>query len=196
MSAYPSSSTAFWPGLSVNLLAMTASDIDFADIAARLARQKRFAGGTRWDAPAYSTAQHSVYVMDLLPPAARAYGLLHDAPEAYCAELTAPAWAALEALSPVAGAVRVAQIALHERILHPIYVAAGLRWPSADMQLLVDEADRQAAADEIAALCGCDPTDYGLPRPTTQAFRVKDEAEALRDFMGALQQCGLDGRRA
>lgn len=101
---------------------------------------------------------------------------------------------ALDALSPVAGAVRVAQLALHERILHPVYQAAGVRWPSAETQHLVDEADRQACADELAALCGCDPTDYGFPRPTTQALRVQGEDDARRDFLGALQQCGIPVR--
>lgn len=183
---------AFWPGRAIDLMALKPADIDFNDIADRLSRQRRFAGGTRRDQPGYSTAQHSVRVMDLLPRHARVYGLLHDTPEAYCAELTAPAWAALDALAPVAGHVRIAQIALHERVLHPIYTAAGVRWPSAETQFLVDEADRQACSDELAALVGCDPTEYGFPRPTTSRIRVESEEDARRFFIGALQQCGIN----
>ena len=186
--------SAFWPGRVVDLAALKPSDIDFTDLATRMSRQRRFAGGTRVDQHGYSTAQHSVRVMDLLPKHARVYGLLHDAPEAYCSELTAPAWALLDQCAPVRGHIRVAQLAMHERILLPILQAAGVRWPSAETQFLVDEADRQACADELAALCGVDPTEYGLPRATTSIIRVEDEADALRTFKGALQQCGIDVR--
>lgn len=186
--------TAFWPGCAVDLLALKPEDIDFGVIADHLSRQNRFAGGTRRDQPPYSVAQHSVRVMDYLPRHARAYGLLHDSPEGLCNELTAPAWAALDALSPVPGAVRVAQQALHERILHPIYTAAGLRWPSPEIDQLVHEADRQACSDELAALCGVDPTDYGFPAPTTRFLRVESEDDARRFFVGALEQCGITTR--
>ncbi len=183
---------AFWPGAVVDLAELKPSDVDFAEIARRLSRQRRFAGGTRFDHHGYSTAQHCVRVMDLLPRHARAYGLLHDSPEAFCSELTAPAWALLDQCAPVAGHVAIAQLAMHERIIHPIYKAAGLRWPNAETQLLVDEADRQAAADELAALCGVDPSEYGLPRATTSIIRVFDEDEARAYFIGALQQCGIE----
>lgn len=185
---------SFWPARTVDLMALQPGQIDFSDIAARMARQRRFAGGTRTDQPGYSTAQHSVRVMDMLPRHARVYGLLHDTPESFCSELTAPAWAMLDALAPVAGHVRIAQMAMHERILHPIYQAAGVRWPSAETQHLVDEADRQACADELAALVGVDPTEYGLPRPTSALLRVMDEEEARLDFLGALVACGIEVR--
>lgn len=67
--------------------------IDIQDIAHGLALKCRFSGHTR---EFYSTAQHSVHVMELMQPWDRLYGLLHDAAEAYLVDLPSPIKRTLE----------------------------------------------------------------------------------------------------
>lgn len=182
---------AFWPEGLMDLLALQPENIDFRDIARRLSRIRRFCGGTK---DPYSVAQHSVRVMDLCGRNIRPWALLHDAHEAFLSDMTSPAFAALEACCPTEGAVRVALHILRERIDAPIFRAAGLRWPSAEIQWAVHEADRQACADELAALVGVDPGLHGYPKPTTTLIRAMSDEEAERDFLAALQQCGIEVR--
>ncbi len=61
--------------------------IDIRDIAIGLSREARYNGHTRTDEP-YSVAQHCVLVARVLPPPLKLWGLLHDAAEAYCKDLT------------------------------------------------------------------------------------------------------------
>ncbi len=69
-------------------LAPGPGDICIQDIAHALSRICRFTGHVR---PAhYSVAQHSVMVSDTCNPKDALWGLLHDAPEAYCSDLSSP----------------------------------------------------------------------------------------------------------
>jgi hypothetical protein len=61
--------------------------IDIEDIAHGLAFAPRFAGHTR---EFYSVAQHSVMVAGLVPDAEKLWALLHDASEAYLADIPRP----------------------------------------------------------------------------------------------------------
>ena len=57
------------------------------DIAHSLSMQCRFIGHINHH---YSVAEHSVFVSHRCPPDLAIYGLLHDAPEAYCGDISAP----------------------------------------------------------------------------------------------------------
>lgn len=71
----------FWP------LDPRSDEVDIADIAHALSNVTRFTGHTR---EFYSVAQHSVYVSELVPPEFALWGLLHDASEAYLADIASP----------------------------------------------------------------------------------------------------------
>ena len=63
------------------------ADIDIEDIAHALANQCRWTGHVR---KFYSVAEHSIYVAYELPDELQLSGLLHDATEAYLADLARP----------------------------------------------------------------------------------------------------------
>jgi len=62
-------------------------DIDLKDIAHALANQCRFTGHV---SEFYSVAQHSVLVSEFCDPSDSAWGLLHDASEAYLSDIARP----------------------------------------------------------------------------------------------------------
>lgn len=71
----------------VNPLEMRVDDINIEDIAHALALTNRFTGHTPYP---YSVAQHSVIVSCLCDDGCKMWGLLHDAPEAYMADISRP----------------------------------------------------------------------------------------------------------
>ncbi len=75
-------------GRKVYPLNLQTKDIDIRDIAHALALTNRFTGHTPMP---YSVAQHSVYVSRHCDTKDALWGLLHDAPEAYLADLSRPA---------------------------------------------------------------------------------------------------------
>lgn len=74
-------------GRYVDVLRPRPEDIELTDIAHHLSQLCRFGGACR---RFYSVAEHSLRVADILPPALRLAGLLHDASEAYVADLVSP----------------------------------------------------------------------------------------------------------
>ena len=74
-------------GRMVDLLTPDPDQINPVDIAHALSNLCRFTGHTNCF---YSVAQHSVFVANLLPRELRFMGLMHDAAEAYVADMATP----------------------------------------------------------------------------------------------------------
>ncbi|MDP1570357.1 MAG: hypothetical protein Q8L86_10160 [Vicinamibacterales bacterium] len=182
-----------YTGRQVFPLAPRREDIAIEDIAHALALSNRFTGHTRL---AYSVAQHSVHVSQLVPVEDALWGLLHDASEAYLVDVPSP----LKRLAPFAG-YRACEAHLQRVIYHRF----GLCGPQ---PASVHEADRRMLAAEAQDLLGPLHPDWpescrGMRgRPS---FRVvpwsAEEAERafLRRFAGlyrASDEGGVGGRVA
>lgn len=144
-------------GRNVDLLAPTASDIDFADIAEQLAKENRYNGAT--PDIAYSVAQHLVIGADAIfdttkDAKATAYFLLHDAPEAYLKDDTTPKKRALATIAEtqfgaLASSIMQAFDALTARWDIAIHAAAGLPWPMpGEIENLVHAYDKTMLVTE------------------------------------------------
>jgi len=143
---------AFWP------FCPMVEDIDILDIAHGLAMKCRFSGHT---AKFYSVAQHSVLVSRMVPEKDRLWGLLHDAAEAYLADVAKP----IKSL-PEFAPFRAAE----EKLMRVIAKRFGLSWPEPES---VKVADVRALATERR--------DLMLPPPKSwkSTERVEPFAEKL-----------------
>lgn len=74
-------------GRTFSYFADTVDDITIEDIASALSKLCRFVGHCR---TYYSVAEHSIYVSYLVRPEMQLAGLLHDASEAYFADMASP----------------------------------------------------------------------------------------------------------
>lgn len=92
-------------GRYVDVLHPRPTDIELGDIAHHLAQLCRFGGACR---RFYSVAEHSVRVARILPQPLRLAGLLHDASEAYVADLASPLKRTLPSYQYVEGLVHEA----------------------------------------------------------------------------------------
>lgn len=133
------SGKAFWP------LDPRAEEIDIFDIARSLSYQCRFAGHLE---SFYSVAQHSVHVSQACEPANAAWGLLHDASEAYCQDIIRPVKRHL-----------ASYVEIEERIQKCIAERFNLCWP---MPKDVKMADDKVLLAEIQDLRMPPPAGYSL----------------------------------
>lgn len=148
-------------GKAFDLPVPTPDQIEIEDIAHALGNVCRFQGHTRRH---YSVAEHSVNVCLLLKKTnldAARYGLLHDASEAYIADVSAP----LKGLPELSG-----YLAIEKRIQAMIYRRFGLDPDAVPPD--VREADLRMLATEKAALLREEPRSWGdLPAVDDDAFR-------------------------
>lgn len=150
-------------------------DIDIRDIAHALAYTCRFAGHvTRF----YSVAEHSVYVACYCSPQNAMCGLLHDASEAYIADIPRP-------IKPYLANYA----AIEDHLMTAIAAKFDLSWP---MPSEVKEIDGRILSNEKAALLGPAPqpwTLYGDPLPDL-AISGWTPAEAEIAFLMAYNAFG------
>lgn len=132
----------FWP------IDPRPEEIHIEDIAHALSMMCRYNGHCR---TFYSVAEHSVLVSEHVPKEHALWALLHDASEAYIADIVRPA------KRFIAG--------YHEaetRIMNAVCERFGLQ-PT--MPTEVKRVDNAILADESAALLGPVPSDWGLSEP-------------------------------
>jgi hypothetical protein len=76
-----------YSGVLFDVINPTTDMVNITDIAHALSQVNRFTGHTMLP---YSVAEHSVHVANLLPDVYKLEGLLHDASEAYIADMATP----------------------------------------------------------------------------------------------------------
>jgi uncharacterized protein len=141
-------------GRRLDLLDPSPLDVEIEDIAHGLARVARWNGQTSGD-HAFSVAQHSVLVSDLMAKLSpgigrkmRLAGLLHDAPEYVVGDL----------ISPFKAAVGMNYKGLERKLLSVIHIRFGLTpEPPEDMRRLIKKADTVSAHFEAVQLAGFAP---------------------------------------
>jgi uncharacterized protein len=141
-------------------LAPRAEDLDLRDLAHSLSLQCRFNGHCR---EFYSVAEHSVRVSRALPPSLAAWGLLHDAAEAYLSDLPTP-------IKQQMPRYQQAEAAL----LRVVAARFELEWP---MPEAVVHADRQLLATEAR--------DLMAPAPEPWALEAEPLAERIEPWTAA-----------
>lgn len=149
----------FWP------LDPRATEIDIRDIAHSLAMRCRYGGHSiRF----YSVAEHSVLVSRHVPPEHALWGLLHDAAEAYSADVPRPLKRCLPDWKP-----------MEARIMAAVCERFGLDPSEPDAVGMVDYA---MTSDERAVIMASCDRDWGrLPDPVGADVRclAPNDAEAL-----------------
>lgn len=144
-------------GAHVSLIAPDPRSIHISDIAQGLATQYRFNGHSH---PAYTVAQHSVFVSHQVPAEHALQALLHDATEAYIGDLPAPA----KALCPDYKAMEQRLlVAIMERFDLPAALSPEVK--HADLIALATEKRElmpQSADEDWPMLHGIQPHPQGL----------------------------------
>lgn len=151
-----------WTGHAFDILHPQEGDIRIKDVAHHLSLQNRFIGATD---RGYCTAQHSIYVMQMLtwllgghrlPTELLLQVLLHDSEEAYTGDFITPIKRDRYAGGPLQ------EIGNHLR--GDIFQAFGL---SRNMTGMIKTADSLVCAAEVRDMMHMDPREWGLPEPRT-----------------------------
>lgn len=166
----------FWP------LDPDPGDVCIEDIGHALSMLCRFTGHCR---RFYSVAEHSLLVAGNVPPKFRAWALLHDAAEAYIADISRPLKHASEMQN---------YRDIEERVLTAIFTRFELHNGGPELWLppAVREADARACATEMRDLMpGCPDLDA-----TSEPFQAQINnwipAQVHEDFLKAAKQLGLE----
>ena len=122
-------------------------DVNFRDVFHILSRIFRFGGHSD-----VTVAAHSVRVAERLPLGIQAYGLLHDAHEAWIGDVSMPFvnWLHQDMASEGIFGLHDSIHDLKERIDCVVWSAAGLARPSEEAREAIEEADGQEALRELA----------------------------------------------
>ncbi|MCG3181412.1 MAG: hypothetical protein BIFFINMI_03805 [Phycisphaerae bacterium] len=135
-----------------------ADQIDIHDIAHALAGLCRFTGHTR---QFYSVAQHSVLVARECPPEFRAFGLMHDAAEAYINDIARPIKQRTCLIQDDGSVMRVEGVEL--RVQEAIAKRFNLPWPMSDeCEQAVKEIDTRLLLTEKRDLLTVEPAKWSV----------------------------------
>jgi 5'-deoxynucleotidase YfbR-like HD superfamily hydrolase len=163
-----------YTGKEFNYFTFTEKDICIEDIAMSLSRIPRFNGHT---ISAYFVAHHSVLVSELASAKnldCSKWGLLHDASEAYIADLVSP----LKVTFPEYNA-------LEERIHKAVAKKFKLSWPIPEE---VKHADLVLLATEKRDIMGTPPKDWKkLPEPRTKKIIPWNSKVSHYQFMNRFE---------
>jgi len=132
----------FWP------IDPRANEVDIEDIAHALSMMCRYNGHCKIF---YSVAEHSVLVSRALPDDLALWGLLHDASEAYIADIVRPAKRFIAGYCDV-----------EDRIMNAVCERFGL---SPTMPAEVKRVDNAILADEQRSIMATPPAPWTLPEP-------------------------------
>lgn len=156
----------FWP------IDPRANEVDIEDVAHALSLMCRYNGHcSRF----YSVAEHSVLVSRAVPPEDALWGLLHDASEAYIADIVRPAKRFIAGYKPV-----------EARIMAAVCERFGLPVEQPDS---VSRADSAILADEAAQIMGPHPVPWDLPNaPLGVAVIGLSPAEAEANFLSEYER--------
>ncbi len=154
-----------------------AGDLDIRDIAHALALKTRFGGHGR---EFYSVADHCVRVSRIVRPECALWGLMHDAAEAYLADVPRP----VKALWP-------AFVEAEEKLLEVVARRFGMCWP---MPREVCEADDILLATEARDLMNGGAREWNLramplPRRVIPLTWSESEGQFLARFTELAQSC-------
>ena len=160
------------------------ASVSISDIAWSLATTRRWTGHPR---PAYSVAQHSVYVSRLVPREYALEGLLHDAAEAYTGDIASPLKALLGR--------RFARI---ERAAARA-ISQALRVNLVDLPQCVHEADSDLMVSEAEQLMQIPRVERekwlpggAVPIEIKPWSEKRAEVEFLRAFASLARERGID----
>lgn len=165
-------------GIAFNLLEPRVEDINLTDIAHSLSMQCRFVGHCR---RFYSVAEHSVNVSRNVSRNSKAWGLLHDASEAYIADMSKP----LKLYSRLG----VTYQEIEERLMRAICERFDLPFTQPEE---VTEADKRMLMTEKRDLLSESPIPWdnvGEPYPERIKCYTPTEAEML--FLRAADNLNL-----
>ena len=164
--------------------------IRLMDIAHSLSQICRFNGHTH---AFYSVAQHSVTASRLIAPEHAAWGLLHDAAEAYIGDITRPVKRNLYAHvteGVVGDYVSINEI---ERNLQKLIASHfALSWPPPVEE--IEEVDLQLLHSERRALLGPSPQPWGNPRPFEAVRIIPVSSQIAKEiFLARAAELGIKG---
>jgi len=167
-----------------------AGTVTLIDIAHSLSHVCRFGGHTR---EFYSVAQHSVLASQLIAPEFAAWGLMHDAAEAYLGDITRPLkrclWANLaqdEDAIHVYKHINQIEADLQQHIANVF----GLTWPAPWCE--IDPVDSALLHSERRVLLGPAPAEWG-PKVEYPAVCIKpvSSKEAKQMFLARAKELGI-----
>jgi 5'-deoxynucleotidase YfbR-like HD superfamily hydrolase len=162
------------------------TQVDLSDIARALGNQCRYTGHVRHH---YSVAEHCLHVADLVPPEHRLAALLHDAQEAYIADMS----------TPMKAEVGRAYRDIEDRIVYALDVAFSMDGQLIHLAPSIRDADRRMLMTErdhlIERYDDWGPMFESTPRYEEFVPRFLDNPAAARDAYYAAVMNELVKRR-